>query len=244
MSKLNSTTLPTMYDLPSELPGETGVPDEFHIFQPQLLRETFQPKNYLADEVFVATDLNLYFDVHHLGWYKRPDWFAVVGVPRFYDNKDLRLSYVIWQEGISPLIVIELLSPSTEKEDLGKTVRGRKKRPTKWEVYERILRVPYYFAYNRLNQEIRAFKLGGDTYIPFLPDEQGRYIISSIELGLGLWQGRYQYIENNWLRWFDRDGNLIKTEVEQERQRTAEAEQRAQRLAEKLRELGLDPKSI
>jgi len=32
--------------------------------------------------VFTATDLNLYYDVRHLGWYKRLDWFAVLGVPR------------------------------------------------------------------------------------------------------------------------------------------------------------------
>src|SRR5205823_10754113 len=101
--------------------------------------------------------LNLYFDVRHQNWYKRPDWFAVVGVPRLYDGKDLRLSYVIWQEGISPLIAIELLSPSTEKEDLGQTIRDTDQPPTKWEVYERILRVPYYITFNRLNQEIRAF---------------------------------------------------------------------------------------
>ena len=34
-------TLPTMYDLPSEDPKEPGLPDEFHYYQPQLLRETF-----------------------------------------------------------------------------------------------------------------------------------------------------------------------------------------------------------
>ena len=29
--------LPTMYDLPSEDPEEPGLPDEFHLLQPQLL---------------------------------------------------------------------------------------------------------------------------------------------------------------------------------------------------------------
>ena len=38
--------LPTMYDLPSEDPEEPGLPDEFHDFQPQLLRDTFRPANY------------------------------------------------------------------------------------------------------------------------------------------------------------------------------------------------------
>jgi len=76
--------LPTMYDLPSEDPEEPGLPDEFHDLQPQLLRESFNPSNYQADEIFVGTDLNLYYDVRHSNWHKCPDWFAVVGVPRLY----------------------------------------------------------------------------------------------------------------------------------------------------------------
>ncbi len=35
--------LPTMYDLPSENLEEPGLPDEFHLFQPELLRQTFRP---------------------------------------------------------------------------------------------------------------------------------------------------------------------------------------------------------
>ena len=98
--------LPSMYDLPSEEVGESGLPDEFHVFQSQLLREVFQPLNYSPDEVFVGTDINLYFDIKHSGWYKRPDWFASVGVPRLYDGEDLRLSYLVWQEGVNPLVVV------------------------------------------------------------------------------------------------------------------------------------------
>src|SRR6476661_10907479 len=68
-------TLPTMYDLPSENPEEPGLPDEFHELQPQLLRLTFRPPGYPASEIFTASDLNLYYDVRHSQWYKRPDWF-------------------------------------------------------------------------------------------------------------------------------------------------------------------------
>ena len=60
-------TLPTMYDLPSENPEEPGLPDEFHDYQPQLLRETFQPPRYVPDHFFVASDLNLYFTLHQPG---------------------------------------------------------------------------------------------------------------------------------------------------------------------------------
>ncbi|MBD0387893.1 MAG: Uma2 family endonuclease, partial [Nostoc sp. C3-bin3] len=116
-------TLPTMYDLPSEYPEDSGLPDEFHLFQPQLLRETFCPPNYPPEEVFVGTDLNLYYHLRHTLWYKRPDWFAAVGVSRLYEQQNLRLSYVIWQEGVAPFVVVELLSPGTEKEDLGQTLR-------------------------------------------------------------------------------------------------------------------------
>ncbi|AKG23824.1 hypothetical protein IJ00_23245 [Calothrix sp. 336/3] len=139
-------TLPTMYDLKSEDPEEPGLPDEFHDFQPQLLRETFQPPDIPKDETFIATDLNLYYDTHHSLWYKRPDWFAVLGVSRLYAGKDLRLSYVMWQEGVAPSVVVELLSPGTEKEDLGQSLREVNQPPSKWEVYEKILRIPYYIS--------------------------------------------------------------------------------------------------
>ncbi len=92
-----------MYDLPSEDLEESGLPDEFHLYQAQLLRETFQPPDSNPEMVFTASDLNLYYDVRHPRWYKRPDWFAVVGIPRLYDGDNLRLSYVIWQEQVSPL---------------------------------------------------------------------------------------------------------------------------------------------
>jgi Uma2 family endonuclease len=92
--------LPTMYDLKSEDPEEPGLPDEFHLLQPELLRLTFRPAGYGADRIFVASDLNLYYDPRHPQWYKRPDWFAVLGVSRLYEQRDLRLSYVTWQEGV------------------------------------------------------------------------------------------------------------------------------------------------
>lgn len=129
--------LPTMYDLPSENSEEPGLPDEFHDLQPELLRLTFRPPNYAADQVFIASDLNLYYDPRHPNWYKRPDWFAVVGVSRLYEQRDLRLSYVIWQEGVNPFVVVELLSPGTEQEDLGQTLRDVNQPPMKWEEEQR-----------------------------------------------------------------------------------------------------------
>lgn len=243
-------TLPTMYDLPSEDPNEPGLPDEYHDLQPQLLSATFRLSDCAADRIFTASDLNLYYDVRHPLWYKRPDWFAVVGVPRLYDQQDLRLSYVIWQEGISPSVIVELLSPGTEDEDLGRTERDESRPPTKWEVYERVLRVPCYVVFDRYNDRLQAFTLVAGQYQELdLPEP--RIWMPSLNLGLGLWQGEYCGIRRQWLRWYDSEGNWISTDaeqaeqaqqqVEQAEQRAEQAEQRAERLAERLRSLGIDP---
>ncbi|MBD2494508.1 Uma2 family endonuclease [Nostoc sp. FACHB-280] len=236
-------SLPTMYDLPSEDPKEPGLPDEFHIFQLQLLRETFSPPNYRTDEVFTASDLNLYYDTQHPLWYKRPDWFAVVGGSRLYEQKDLRLSYVIWQEGIAPFVVVELLSLGTEKEDLGQTLREVNQPPTKWEVYERILRVPYYIVFDRYTDKLQAFQIIAGRYSE-MNLTTPRIWMPSLQLGLGLWQGSYQGIERFWLRWYDADGNWIPTPVEQESQQVEKLATKVEKLAAKLRELGIDPNQL
>ncbi|MDW8200104.1 MAG: Uma2 family endonuclease [Cyanobacteriota bacterium SKYGB_h_bin112] len=112
---LRRQPLPTMYDLPSETVGEPALPDEFHRFQADLMEETCQPPTYSPDQIFIACDLYLYYDSRHPLWYKRPDWFLAVDVPRASQQQDLRLSYVIWQEGVPPFMVLELLSPGTEE---------------------------------------------------------------------------------------------------------------------------------
>jgi Uma2 family endonuclease len=73
-------------------------------------------------DFFIGADLNLYYDAKHTGWYKRPDWFLVLGKSDSKQQSELRLSYVMWQEAIAPFLV-ELLSPGTEAEDLGQTLR-------------------------------------------------------------------------------------------------------------------------
>jgi hypothetical protein len=49
----------------------------------------------LVLDYLVGTDMNLYYTACHPTWHKRPDWFAVLGVSRLYETRDLRLSYVI-----------------------------------------------------------------------------------------------------------------------------------------------------
>lgn len=245
-----SETLPTMYDLPSEYPEELGLPDEFHEFQPQLLRETCLPTTVSADRVFIGTDLILYYDSRHPGWHKRPDWFLVLGVERAKQQSDLRWSYVIWQEMETPFLVVELLSPGTEAEDLGQTLIEVNRPPTKWQTYEQALRIPYYAVFDRYENDFRLYQLVGTRYQLLTLNEQ-RYWFEELGLSLGIWQGEYEGVSGKWLRWQDSLGNWILTaeqraeQAEQQAQRAQQqaqqAQQRADRLAAKLRELGVEP---
>jgi Uma2 family endonuclease len=222
------------------------LPDEFHAFQPQLLRETCRPPDYSADQFFTATDLNLYYDVAHPLWHKRPDWFLVLGQSPAQTQQDLRRSYVIWQEGVLPFLVVELLSPGTEAEDFGKTLREVNTPPTKWQVYEQILRIPYYVLFDRYTNQFRVFRILGTRYEEMqLPEP--KFWFADLELGLGVWQGTYQSIEGQWLRWYDAQDIWIplpEEQVDQERQRADQERQRADKLAARLRELGIDPDQV
>jgi hypothetical protein len=90
-----------------------------------------------------------------------------------------------------------------------------------------------------------------DPEEPGLPLDRPRVWIPELELGLGLWQGENQGITRAWLRWYDRTGNWVPTPEEQERQeqereRQAKelAQQKADRFAQQLRAMGIDPDQI
>ena len=259
--------LPTMYDLPSEDPEEPGLPDEFHDLQPQLLSLTLRLLNYNPYEFFTGTDLNLYYDVAHPLWHKRPDWFLAVSVPRLYPGGDLRRSYVTWIEGRNPFVVVEFLSPGTQKEDLGPyaeeeleavessqpqasaelpspeenhTQVTKNTPPTKWEVYEQLLRVPYYIVFSPYTNRVRFFQLAGAHYQEQpLDRENPRIWIPELEIGLGLWFGEFFRIPRLWLRWYDAQGNWIPTDVEEERTRAELALEQVLQIARNLLSSGM-----
>jgi Uma2 family endonuclease len=255
-------TLPTMYDLPSEYVGEPGLPDEFHDLQPQLLSRTLSLAEYSRDQWFTGADLNLYYDVHHPLWYKRPDWFLAVGVPRLYDGHDFRRSYVTWQEGQNPYVVIEFLSPGTERGDLGRFYRTgdavesedspdpstylqipEAERPlAKFTVYEQRLRVPHYLVYNRRNQRLRHFQLVGGLYQEQAVNQNNPLVwLADLQIGLGLWEGTFEGIHSTWLRWCDENGSWRLTDTEQERlekeQERSEKEQAQAQVLQAARKL-------
>ena len=135
-------------------------------------------------------------------------------------------------------MAVELLSPGTESEDLGRRLREINQPPTKWQVYERILRIPYYVVYDRYENNLRAFGLVNGRYDAITLPES-RLWLDEIGIGLGLWQGVYQQTSGLWLRWYDRSG-WLPTPSEQAK---AESE-RADKLAAYLRSQGVDPDNL
>ncbi|MFQ3684434.1 MAG: Uma2 family endonuclease, partial [Roseiflexus sp.] len=91
-----------------------------------------------------------------------------------------------------------------------------------------------------------CYELRARTYTPC-----AGALLRDVGLGVRLWEGVYEEVAAQWLRWCDADGNLIPTgaelaaqehaRAEAERQRAEAERQRAERLAARLRALGVDP---
>lgn len=163
--------------------------------------------------------------------------FVVLSVPRRE-----RKSWVVWEKGKGPDVVIELLSASTAEQD----------KTEKKQIYQNQLRVPEYFWFDPFNPEDWAgFALQNGVYEPLKLDAEGGFVSQQLGLTLVQWQGSYKEVEAIWLRWATMEGVLLATpqeqaEQEQERadQAQARAEQaqaRAEQLAAQLRAMGIEP---
>ncbi|NEO28582.1 MAG: Uma2 family endonuclease [Kamptonema sp. SIO4C4] len=176
-----------------------------------------------------------------------PDWFYVPNVPPTLDG-EIRRSYVLWHEVIPPQIVIEFVSGNGEEE------RDQTPWTGKFWVYETVIRPAYYAIYEVRREQVEVYQLVRSGYERLNANERGHFPIEELGVELGLWQGRYQNVELPWLRWWDREGNLLLTgeeraeqeqaRAERERERAEQAEANVQRLRERLLELGIDPDSV
>lgn len=168
-----------------------------------------------------------------------PDWFYVPNVPPTLDGQ-LRRSYVLWQEIVSPLIVLEFVSGNGTEERDATPFKG------KFWVYEQAIRVPFYGIYEVAKASVEVYHLLEGRYNLLAANERGHYPIPPLGAELGIWQGGYQNVELPWLRWWDLQGNLLLTGDERSEQTESLLEQerqRSERLAERLRVLGFDPES-
>ena len=217
-----------------ELPCEDDIPmeSERHKLQMELLLETLQPWLAQRGEGYAGGNMFLYFSLAQTRgqYFRGPDVFVVLGVPR-----GERKSWVVWEQGKGPDLVVELLSASTSQYD--KTLKKT--------LYARQVHVPEYYWYDPFNPEdFAGFALHGNSYQPLMSDARGRIHSPTLNLDLGRWPGTFRGIEAVWLRWFTPEGAMLPTEAEAARQHAEVAQQRAERLAERLRQLGVDPDAL
>jgi Uma2 family endonuclease len=171
-----------------------------------------------------------------------PNAFLSIGVDRRKDRKSRR-NYVIWTENnIPPIFTLELVShkPGGEYD-------------SKMAIYAR-LGVLYYVIYNPEfwqrdgHDPFEVYKLVDGAY-----QRQSGEPCWMPEISLGI--GRDRLIDDPFdreiLTWYDARGQRYRSEAEverdraaAERQRAATERQRADRLAARLRELGIDPEAI
>ncbi len=172
-----------------------------------------------------------------------PDWFYVPNVPPLL-NGQVRRSYVLWQEYVAPLIVLEFVS-GDGSEERDKTPpaspdQREEKKAGKFWVYEQAIRVPFYGIYEAKKASVEVYHLVDGRYELLKRNQRSHYPIAPMGVELGIWQGRYEQMELPWLRWWDNQGNLLLTGEE----RAEREQQRADRLAERLRQMGIDPDEV
>lgn len=169
-----------------------------------------------------------------------PDWFYVPNVPPRLRG-EVRRSYVLWREFIAPTIVLEFASgDGSEEHDqtpLSYSEESGTTRPGKFWVYEQIMRIPFYGIFFVNSGELEMYELVGGQYQRMTANSRNHYPIPPMEVEVGVWEGAYQNQIQLWLRWWNMQGDLLLTGNE----RAIAAEEKAARLAERLRHLGVDP---
>lgn len=215
--------LPSAEDLPDS--DDTPVDNELQDLIPGLLKAILAIVWANRQDWFFGVDMGVYYDPNQPAIV--PDGFLSLGVERFIDE-DLRLSYVFWEENVVPIMVLEVVSH-----------KRRGEYSTKKQMYAE-LEVLYYVVYNprrRKKTPLEVYRLVNGEYVLL----SGNPVwLPEINLGIGRERGTYQGITREWLYWYDQQGQRLLTPEE----RILQAEQRAQRLAEQLRLLGIDPESI
>jgi len=136
-------------------------------------------------------------------------------------------SYFLWLYGKPPEVVVEIVSNRKGGELSNKLLD-----------YAR-MGVAYYIVYDpdgEISEEpLRIFTRQGARFA----ETQERWL-AGVELGVTTWRGTYNDMAGEWLRWVDKSGALLSTGIEAK----AQERQRADALADKLRELGIDPTQI
>ena len=229
------------------------------------------PRPFLAD-----ANVGLFYKLH--GEPVVPDALLSLGVQRAEDYSQRRhRSYFVWEFGKVPEVCIEIVSNKEGNEvTLSAKAQREKKTQSKKDIYAQI-GVPYYVVFDPLQQIqgpkemaqalVRVWTLTSGQYVELTTAEglvtPGASVwLETVGLGLTLWEGLFEdEVPRLWLRWCDREGQVIPTgaegqaaerqraersesQLEAERQRADTQQQRAERLAERLRAMGIDPDEV
>ncbi|CCH94601.1 conserved hypothetical protein [Microcystis aeruginosa PCC 9432] len=241
--------LPEVTCPPTDLwSDEPPLESDLHLQQITILIGCLERLWQQRTNYYASGNLTIYYNEEQLK--KRdfcgPDFFVVLDT-----EKHPRKSWVVWGEGGKyPNVIVEILSPSTANID-----RNKKKN-----LYQNTFRTPNYFWFDPESLELQGFRLIAGQYQAIAANENGYLWSEQLELYLGIFDRK--------LRYFTVDGQLVPTpqeaeleqrqakeqiflEKEQERkakeQAILEKEQailERERLAAKLRELGIDPETI
>ena len=230
--------------------------------QQRLLVEPLYSSKALPAPFLAAANVGLFYKLK--GDPIVPDILLSLGVQRADDlSQRQNRSYFVWEFGKVPEVCVEIVSNQEGDElTLSKKSRQKGKTTIKKEIYARI-GVRYYVVFDPLKQIqgkdemnealLRVWSIAPSGYTELTLVEGISEIGQSVWLdaagiGLALWEGQFEEeVTRLWLRWCDRDGQVILTGAEGreiERQRADGAESKLQRLAEQLRAMGVDPDGV
>jgi Uma2 family endonuclease len=249
-------------EIPPQFPDHTQLPESDGTFvknfqehpQSLMLTDSIAPilqRLHPDGQYAIGQDCGIYWreiDPPEKGA-EAPDWFYVPNVPPLL-NGEIRRSYVLWREYITPVIALEFASgDGSEEQDatpLSRSSTRASGKPGKFWIYEQVMRIPYYGIYLIHQGTLEVYHLLDTVYQPMTPNERGHYPIAPLQIELGVWQGAFlNNPEQPWLRWWDLAGNLLLTGREQAEQEISKREKLTERLKslspEQLATLGIDP---
>ena len=260
---LNSEEIVTELDISHlTIEDDTPVDNLQSEKQQRLLVEPLYSSKALPSPFLAAANVGLFYKLK--GDPVVPDAMLSLGVQCADDfSKKQNRSYFVWEFGKLPEVCVEIVS-NQEGDELTLSRKSQQKGKTtvKKDLYAQI-HIPYYVVFDPLKQIqgepemkgalLRVWLNSAGRYVELTPpqgiSEVGQSVwLEEVGLGLTLWSGEFEEdVTRTWLRWCDRDGQVISTGAEGreiERQGREAERQRADRLAERLRAMGIDPDGV
>ena len=241
---------------------EPPLESDLHLQQIIILLSCLELLWRERSDYYASGNLTIYYNEEQLK--KRdfcgPDFFVVLDT-----EKRPRKSWVVWgEQGKYPDVIVEILSDSTANID-----RNNKKI-----LYQNTFRTPNYFWFDPNSLELQGFRLIEGQYQAISPNEQGYLWSEQLGLYLGIFDRKLRYFTaNGQLVPTPQEAELQQRQAKEqailakeqailakeqailEKEQAILAKEQAilekeregqakEKLAQKLRELGIDPDTI